>query len=98
MDLQDDARTYERSVGGVIVDDTRAPRMGRPPAGVLGLGIGELLWDLLPTGRRLGGAPFNVVAHLRRLGHAAALFSAVGDDELGRAAMAGHGDSASTTG
>ena len=52
------------------------------------LGIGELLWDLFPDRRRLGGAPFNVVADLRRLSHAAAFVSAVGDDELGRAALA----------
>jgi len=47
------------------------------------LGIGELVWDLLPSGPRLGGAPFNVVAHLAKLGCDAALFSAVGRDELG---------------
>jgi fructokinase len=47
------------------------------------IGIGELLWDLLPSGPRLGGAPFNVVAHLRRLGFAASYVSAVGRDALG---------------
>src|ERR687896_317729 len=52
------------------------------------LGIGELLWDLLPDGPRLGGAPFNVVAHLRHMGHDVALLSGVGDDERGRAALA----------
>jgi fructokinase len=52
------------------------------------LGIGELLWDLFPDGRRLGGAPFNVIAGLRRLGHPAAFLTAVGDDEPGRAAIA----------
>jgi len=52
------------------------------------LGIGEVLWDLFPEGPRLGGAPFNVVANLRRLGHATAFVSAVGDDDLGRAALA----------
>ena len=51
------------------------------------LGIGELLWDLFPDAPRLGGAPFNVTANLRRLGHDAAFVSAVGDDELGRAAL-----------
>ena len=52
------------------------------------LSIGELLWDMLPSGPRLGGAPFNAVAHMARLGHAAAILSAVGDDELGRCARA----------
>ena len=52
------------------------------------LGIGELLWDLFPDGPRLGGAPFNVTANMRRLGHETAFVTAVGDDELGRAALA----------
>ena len=59
----------------------------RRPARHRILGIGELLWDLFPDGPRLGGAPFNVTANLRRLGHAAAFVSAVGDDELGREAL-----------
>ena len=50
------------------------------------IGIGELVWDLFPSGPRLGGAPFNTVAHLRRLGVDAAYVSAVGDDELGHRA------------
>jgi fructokinase len=50
--------------------------------------VGELLWDLLPAGPRLGGAPLNVVAHLRRFGFDVAYVSAVGDDELGRQARA----------
>jgi fructokinase len=51
------------------------------------LGIGELLWDLLPGAERLGGAPFNVVAHLRRFGCHAAYVSAVGADARGRRAV-----------
>ena len=66
-----------------------------PPARVLG--IGELLWDLFPDGRRLGGAPFNVTANLRRLGHPGAFLTAVGDDELGREAIAAAEDRAIDT-
>jgi fructokinase len=51
------------------------------------LGIGELLWDLLPGGERLGGAPFNVVAHLRRFGWTSRYVSAVGNDPYGRRAL-----------
>jgi fructokinase len=51
------------------------------------LGIGELVWDLLPGGERLGGAPFNVVAHLRRFGCRAVYVSAVGTDARGRRAI-----------
>ena len=46
--------------------------------------FGEVLWDLLPQGRFLGGAPLNVAYHLARLGQAPTLVSAVGDDALGR--------------
>jgi fructokinase len=51
------------------------------------IGIGELLWDLLPAGPRLGGAPFNVIAHLARFGVRTAYVSAVGRDERGREAL-----------
>ena len=47
--------------------------------------LGELLWDLLPTGPRAGGAPFNFAFHCHQLGHPSAIVSAVGDDDLGRA-------------
>lgn len=50
------------------------------------VGVGELLWDLFPDGTRIvGGAPFNFAFHCHQLGHAAAIVSRVGDDELGRA-------------
>lgn len=51
------------------------------------IGIGEVLWDLLPGGRRLGGAPLNVACHARRLGGRAAAVSAVGDDGPGQDAL-----------
>ena len=49
------------------------------------LGVGEVLWDLLPDGPRLGGAPCNFAFHCRQLGHAAAPVSRVGTGELGLA-------------
>jgi fructokinase len=45
--------------------------------------FGEVLWDSLPGGLFLGGAPFNVAYHLRSLGIDALMVSAVGDDALG---------------
>ena len=48
------------------------------------VGIGELLWDLLPSGPRAGGAPFNFAFHCQQLGHPAVIVSRVGDDDLGR--------------
>jgi fructokinase len=51
------------------------------------LGIGELLWDLLPEGPRLGGAPANYAVMAGRLGNHAAILSRIGRDELGRQAV-----------
>jgi fructokinase len=45
--------------------------------------VGELLWDALPEGLFLGGAPFNVARHLHTLGEAVSFASRVGDDVLG---------------
>ena len=47
------------------------------------VGIGELLWDVLPTGKRAGGAPVNFVYHAARLGAEGYAVSAVGDDVSG---------------
>jgi fructokinase len=50
------------------------------------VGLGELIWDLLPAGRRLGGAPSNFAYLARLLGNRSAVASRVGDDALGREA------------
>ena len=50
-------------------------------------GIGEVLWDLLPDGPRLGGAPLNVLINLMRLGHQVTYVTGVGRDTLGDAAL-----------
>ncbi|MCL2622562.1 MAG: carbohydrate kinase [Planctomycetaceae bacterium] len=46
--------------------------------------IGEVLWDMLPTGKKVGGAPGNFAYHCRKLGADADMISRVGDDVLGR--------------
>ncbi len=51
------------------------------------LGVGEILWDVIGDREFLGGAVFNLCAHAARLGHEAALVSAVGDDVRGRRAL-----------
>jgi len=51
------------------------------------LGIGELLWDVLPEGPRLGGAPANFAVMAGRLGDHAAILSRIGRDEFGRNAI-----------
>jgi len=48
------------------------------------LGLGELLWDVFPDGKRPGGAPANFAFHAAQLGHDASVISRVGDDAPGR--------------
>lgn len=50
-------------------------------------GVGEVLWDLLPSGRQLGGAPANFAYHAGALGADARIISRVGRDNLGREAL-----------
>ncbi len=57
-------------------------RAGRRRFAVVGLG--EILWDLLPAGRKLGGAPANFAYHAAALGAAGSVVSCVGADRAGR--------------
>lgn len=50
--------------------------------------FGEILWDVINGEAHIGGAPFNLAAHAVRCGLRAATVSCVGDDELGKAALA----------
>jgi len=49
--------------------------------------FGEILWDVFPDRRHLGGAPLNVAYYLNQLGNNTQLISAVGLDELGDEAL-----------
>src|ERR1017187_9900420 len=51
------------------------------------LGIGELPWDIVPDGMRLGGAPANFAVMAARLGNHAAILSRIGCDDLGKKAV-----------
>ena len=48
------------------------------------LAMGEALWDMLPAGRKVGGAPANFASHCMQLGADVRLLSRVGNDDLGR--------------
>jgi fructokinase len=48
------------------------------------VGLGEILWDMLPDGKQLGGAPANFAYHAQALGGQGVVVSCVGDDELGK--------------
>jgi len=48
------------------------------------VGLGEILWDLFPEGKLLGGAPANFAYHMNILGNQGLAVSSVGSDKLGR--------------
>lgn len=50
----------------------------------LTIGMGEALWDVLPEGKKIGGAPANFAYHLSQFGLPGMAVSAVGDDALGK--------------
>lgn len=47
------------------------------------VGIGEVLWDMLPEGKKLGGAPSNFAYHISQFGFDSHVVSAVGEDAAG---------------
>ncbi len=51
------------------------------------IGIGEILWDRLPDGKRLGGAPANFAWHITQAGLDSCVVSAIGKDETGTEIM-----------
>jgi fructokinase len=51
------------------------------------VGLGEILWDMLPAGKQLGGAPANFAYHAKALGGRGVVVSCIGNDELGREIM-----------
>jgi fructokinase len=51
------------------------------------IGIGELLWDMLPDGKKLGGAPANFAYHAAGFGHRGIALSRLGNDALGGEAL-----------
>jgi fructokinase len=56
------------------------------------VGIGEVLWDLLPSGRKLGGAPANFAYHAHALGAEGIPVSCIGTDPLGADILSSLGD------
>lgn len=47
------------------------------------VGMGEALWDMLPEGKKIGGAPANFAYHISQFGLKSCVVSAIGDDKLG---------------
>ena len=46
------------------------------------VGLGEALWDVLPEGKKLGGAPANFAYHAAQFGLQTIAISALGEDSL----------------
>ena len=46
------------------------------------VGLGEALWDVLPEGKKLGGAPANFAYHAGQFGLPTVAISALGQDDL----------------
>ncbi len=56
------------------------------------VGMGEALWDVLPEGKKIGGAPANFAYHVSQFGLDSCVVSAVGDDKLGAEILANFED------
>lgn len=52
------------------------------------IGLGEALWDCLPEGKKIGGAPANFAYHVGQFGHESLAISAIGNDKLGDETLA----------
>ncbi len=52
------------------------------------VGIGEILWDVFPNGKVLGGAPANFAYHVSQFGYKGYAASAIGNDDAGKEIMA----------
>ncbi|MBU3820555.1 carbohydrate kinase [Flavobacteriaceae bacterium XHP0103] len=49
--------------------------------------FGEVLWDVFPTHRKIGGAPLNVASRLQSFNHTVNMVSAIGKDEMGNSIL-----------
>ena len=52
------------------------------------VGMGEALWNVLPEGKKIGGAPANFAYHVSQFGMDSRVVSAVGQDKLGEEILA----------
>jgi Sugar kinases, ribokinase family len=67
-----------------IQDETNSvPLQGLGVNSNIIVGIGEILWDVFPKGKVLGGAPANFAYHVSQFGFEGYAVSAIGNDELG---------------
>jgi fructokinase len=72
--------------GNFKISGVTVPRGKSMNDSALMVGLGEVLWDLLPAGKVLGGAPANFAYMAKLLGNRGIVASSIGDDTLGREA------------
>lgn len=67
-----------------VANKTNSSPLSRRGAGgeALIVGLGEALWDMLPEGKKLGGAPANFAYHAKQFGFKSVAISAIGEDKL----------------
>src|SRR5690606_19526652 len=80
-------REVARGYGGCETFTLIEKNMKREISNSKGVCFGEILWDNLPTGRKLGGAPLNVAYHLNKLGIHTDMLTRVGRDADGEDIM-----------
>ncbi|MDR0361911.1 MAG: carbohydrate kinase [Planctomycetota bacterium] len=74
------ARGERKSGTGAPTPAAKGATMKKQPVTI---SVGEVLWDMLPDGKALGGSPTNVAWHMAQLGAEAHVVTAVGKDPLG---------------
>lgn len=84
--LKNDKRMNTKCADRNIADRCATDAKKKSPSCFKSLSFGEILWDIINGEEKLGGAPFNVAAHLSQMGVKSRICSSVGDDELGRRA------------
>lgn len=70
----------------IPIDRSSIAAAAGPREATFVVGMGEVLWDVLPQGRQIGGAPANFAFHVSQLDVPAVVVSATGNDALGREA------------
>lgn len=76
----------------LLAPEWKHPVLGTTPAQLMNkkwykggviVGLGEVLWDMFPSGKKIGGAPANFVYHVMKQGFQSLVVSAIGSDDLG---------------
>ena len=73
----------DKGIGALLQNDYICNQLTRNSMERFIVGIGDALWDCLPEGRKIGGAPANFAYYMMQFGYDSLAVSAVGNDDLG---------------